>query len=176
MDLNIEVNLSNIKRKSKLSFKNLVKMSAHEYEFTQLLKSKQKHSKLENLWYSKLEMQKYLELNNMNNNEAQVMFKYRTRMAKYGENFRGNKSSVMCPLCHTHLDDQKIAFENCQVLKENIRISENYNLIFNTSVPSEVVKIIMKIEQLREQYLSLNEANSTRQPYSWMGASDNSII
>ena len=40
-------------------------MRAHEYEFTQLLKSKQKHLKLENLWYSKLEMQKYLELNDM---------------------------------------------------------------------------------------------------------------
>ena len=35
MDFNIEVNLSYIKRKSKLSFKNLVKMRAHEYEFTQ---------------------------------------------------------------------------------------------------------------------------------------------
>ena len=62
------------------------------------------------------------------------------------------------------------------MLKENIRIPENYNLIFNTYVPSEVVKTIMKIEELREQYLSLNEANSTRQPDSWMGASDNSII
>ena len=68
MDFNIEVNLSYIKRKSKLSFKNLVKMKAHEYEFTQLLKSKQKHSKVENLWYSKLEMQKYLELNDMDKN------------------------------------------------------------------------------------------------------------
>ena len=127
MDFNIEVNLSNIKRKSKISFKNLVKMRAHEYEFTQLLKSKQKHSKLENLWYSKLEMQKYLELNNMNNNEAQVMFKYRTRMAKYGENFRGNKSSVMCPLCHTHLDNQKMSYENCPVLQKNISIPGKYN-------------------------------------------------
>ena len=58
MDFNIEVNLSYIKRKSKLSFKNLVKMRAHEYEFTQLLKSKQKHLELENS-YSKLEKQKY---------------------------------------------------------------------------------------------------------------------
>ena len=82
-------------------------------------------------------MQKYLELNNMDNNEAQVLFKYRTRMAKFGENFRGYKNFVICPLCHTHLDDQKIAYENCKVLKENIRIPENYNLIFNTYVPSE---------------------------------------
>ena len=58
----------------------------------------------------------------------------------------------------------------------NMYLIGNYNLIFNTSVPSDVVKTIMKIEQLREQYLSLNEANSTRQPYSWMGASYNSVI
>ena len=61
-DFNLDANLSNIKRKSKWSFKNLVRIKAQEYEFNQLMKDKQKHTKLDNLWYSKLETQKYLEL------------------------------------------------------------------------------------------------------------------
>ena len=66
----MEVNLSNIKRKSRLSFKNLVRVKAHEYELNQLLKRKQKHSKLDNLFYSKIETQKYLELENMNSKRS----------------------------------------------------------------------------------------------------------
>ena len=52
-DFDIEENLSTIKGKSEWSFKNLVRIKAHEYEFNNLLDIKQLHSKMNNLEYSK---------------------------------------------------------------------------------------------------------------------------
>ena len=150
-DFGIEVNLSNIKRKSEASFKNYVKLKAYEYEFNQLMKIKGTHSKLDNLWYSRLEMQNYLKLGNMNNYQAQTLFRYRVRMANYGENFRGKKEVILCPLCSKHLDGQQISFENCQVLKENIKMTGNYSQIFNPSVPQELVIILVQIEKFRAE-------------------------
>ena len=172
-DFKMEEDLSSIKRRSEWSFKNLVKKKAHDYELNQLLKMKQTHSKMDDLFYSKLEIQDYLNLENLNTKEAQTLFRYRTRMAKFGENFRANKNPILCPLCRTHLDGQKMCFENCPVVKNNITISGNYNQIFNTSdIPSDIVQTLVRIEKLREEYsinMSQNEANST----SFLGASDN---
>ena len=178
IDFNIETNLSNLKMKSEWSFKNLVKKKAHEYEFNELMIKKQKYSKLNNLKYTKLEMQRYLKLENLNTIGAQTLFKYRVRMANYGENFRGRSTSILCPQCNTHLDSQKMCFENCQVLKKHITISGNYNQIFNPSVPNDVVQTLMKMDKFREESynnLSQNEANSTSKQTSLLGASGNYI-
>ena len=99
-------------------------------------------------------------------------------MANYGENFRGNRNEVLCSLCKTHLDCQKMCFENCPVLKKHINISGSYNQIFNTSVPREMVQTLLMIEKVRAEngdILSQNEANSTRQQNSSMGASDSHV-
>ena len=176
-DFNIEENLSTIKGKSEWSFKNLVRIKAHKYEFNNLLDIKQLHSKMNNLEYSKFEVQNYLQLENMNSNEAQTIFKYWTRMAKYGENYRGSKEVILCPLCNTHIDSQIMAVENCPVVKKNISISGNYVQIFNNClIPSDIVQTIMKLERFHEEHstkMSHDEANSTRQHTSWMGAPDN---
>ena len=178
MDFNLEINLSNLKMKSEWSFKNLVKKKAHEYEFNELMNTKQKHSKLNDLNYTKLEMQRYLKLENLTTIEAQALFRYRVRMANYGENFRGRNTSILCPLCNTHLDNQKMCFENCQVLKKHITMSGSYNQIFNPSVPKDVVQTLMKMDKFREEnhnIMSQNEANSTRKHNSLLGASGNYI-
>ena len=61
--------------------KNRVRKEAYEYEFNQLMEIKQEHT------YSKLEMQNYLTL-----------FRYRTRMANYGEKCCGLKDPIQCGL------------------------------------------------------------------------------
>ena len=175
-DFKIEINLSNIKKKSAMAFKNLVRKKANEFEYNQLMKTKQTHSKMSSLNYTKLEIQNYLKLGKLNTAEAQTLFRYRVRMANYGENFRGKANAVLCPLCNTHLDNQKMCFENCPVLKKHILITGNYEQIFDEFVASETVKILMKIDKVREEssnILSRNEANSTRKHIGLMGASDN---
>ena len=41
---------------------------------------------MENLKYSKLQIQGYLKLKNSDTKSAKTLFKYRTRIARYGEN------------------------------------------------------------------------------------------
>ena len=151
VDLEIDMNLSNIKTKSEWSFKNFVKKKAYEYEFKQLIRRKETHTKLDNLWYPRLEMQNYLKLDNLNNSQAQTLFRYRVRMAKFGENFREKKISVECPLCFKHRDSQQMSFENCSVLKKNVKISGNYQQIFNSSVPTDTVKSLVQIDKFRDE-------------------------
>ena len=138
---------------SKYAFKNMVKRKAHEYEFSRLMKLKQKHSKLQDLSYSKLETQKYFKLANMNTLGAQTLFKYRVRMANYGENFRGLSGPAVCPVCTKHLDNQKMGFENCITLRDNIEISGNYMDIFCDDVPQNLVVTLQKIEMFRDEYV-----------------------
>ena len=173
-DFKMEINLSSIKKKSAMAFKNLVRKKANEFEYNQLMKMKQTHSKMSNLNYTKLEIQNYLKLGKLNTAEAQTLFRYRVRMANYGENFRGKANVVLCPLCNTHLDNQKMCFKNCPVLKKHILITGSYEQIFDTFVSRETVQILMKIDKFREEnILSRNEANSTRKHIGLMGASDN---
>ena len=81
MELDILKNIS-ISR-----FKAKVKKKAKWYAFYSLLEKKE--SKMENLFYIELKLQKYLHLENMNQIEAQTIFSYRTRMSKFGDNYCG---------------------------------------------------------------------------------------
>ena len=60
-DLCIPVDLEFIKSKSQDSFKRLVKVKAREYALDELNKVKTGHSKMDNIYYPKLEMQHYLK-------------------------------------------------------------------------------------------------------------------
>ena len=100
-------------------------------------------------------------------------------MANYGENFRGKKELILCPLCSKHLDGQQISFENCPVLKENIKITGNYSQIFNPSVPQELAIILVQIEKFREENneklsQQLRPTAPDNRPV-FLGASDNLV-
>ena len=109
-DFCIPVDLDFIKSKSKESFKKIVRVKAEEYALNQLNCIKASHSKMENIFYTKLEMQSYLKSKNINPDEAKMIFAYRTRMANYTENFRGPNGPKLCQMCHTHLYNQQGAF------------------------------------------------------------------
>ena len=50
---------------------------------------------MSDLNYSKLKIQEYLKLQTIDRQGAKTPFKYRVRMANYGENFRGSHGPVM---------------------------------------------------------------------------------
>ena len=127
------------------------KQKAHIYEFNQLMSAKQRHTKMDNLNYSKLEIQEYFKLENMNTAGAQTLFKYRVRMANFSENFRGNQGPASCPLCGDHLDSQQMSFENCQTVKDNVNIFDKYEKIFSLNVPGGLVKCLQEIDNFREE-------------------------
>ena len=51
------------------------------------------------------------------------------------------------------LDNQKMAFENCQILSQNVTISGEYTSIFSSSVNSEVVRSLQNMDKFREETL-----------------------
>ena len=144
--------LSQIADFSKISFKNTVKKRAKEFAFFVFLEKKQKHSKLDNLFYRDLNIQHYLQ--SKLSTEGQVIFSYRTRtrMSNYSDNFRGSGGTSVCPLCQNHPDNQKWSFE-CSKVKENINIEGKYSNIFSEKITKATVNTLMQINKLRTDFL-----------------------
>ena len=61
-EFKIDLNLFEIEKKSIESFKKFVKVKALEYGFCRLMKIRMRHSKMDNMNYTKFELQKYLKL------------------------------------------------------------------------------------------------------------------
>ena len=106
---------------------------------------KESHSKMKDMWYTDLKMQKYLKLQTMSSFEAKTVFSYRTRSANYSENYLGADGLSPCPLCLLHLDCQPMAFQ-CPVIKDKIE------KMFDT-VSCQLALTLVKIENVREQHM-----------------------
>ena len=111
-------------------------------------------SKTVNLNYTQLNMQDYLLLETMTKNEAIALFKFRTRMAPFAENFRAGKFNSPCPLCLSHLDSQEESF-NCVVLKKVLDIRGKYSDIFKKQFSEELIKTLHKIYNYRKEFNDL---------------------
>ena len=142
-----------MKKKSKNAFKIFVNQKAKEYAFKIYMSSKQTHSKLDNLTYSKLEMQSYLK--NMNAESGKLVFDYRMRMAEYGGNFRGVRGHIPCPLCLSHPDDQNFCF-TCPIIQKSIHntASFKYSDIFANDIPNTLAIILLQIKSFRSEHLN----------------------
>ena len=151
-DLDFPASLEFLRSKSKNVFQKLVKEKIKNYEFCELLRGKR--SKLENLNYFKLEMQEYLWLNSMNKKEALVLFKFRTRMAPFGENYKAGNVTTICPLCSSHTDSQEESF-TCVVLNRVIKIQGRYSDIFGSKFPKVLIDTLYKIYWFREDFRKL---------------------
>ena len=150
VEFDLPTRLVDIQTMSKYKFKNLVKERAKQYELKQLLEISKEKSKMKNLTYTELKIQDYLLLKTMNTSEAKSLFKFRLRMAPFGENFRGGQKSVFCPLCKVHPDGQSDSFE-CTEMKKVINIKGDYMKIFAPNIPEELVKTIHNIYNFREE-------------------------
>ena len=141
-----------IQSKSKLAFKNLVKKKAKEVAFEWLMTKKRGHSKMKNLSYSTLEMQDYLKCKDISVKQAKILFRVRTRMEKFGENFKAGKETKPCPVCDESEDTQSHSFQ-CKVVTTNIFVNKHYEDIFSTKVDRKLAKEIKRIIKFREGYL-----------------------
>ena len=153
-ELGLPTNLEVIKKMSKNVFKNLVKKHAKEFELKRFLQIKVSKSKMKNLLYPELKIQDYFLLTNMNTSEAKAMFKFRVRMAPFGENFKGGQATFICPLCKLHPDGQAESF-NCTEVKKLIDVKGEYQHIFGWKFSTELVKTIHSIYNFREEYRKL---------------------
>ena len=143
-----------IQLKSKDSFSRLVKKQGKEFAFKEFIQKKTANSKLDNLYYHELKIQSYLRCQDITVTRAKILLKFRTRMARYGTNFRGTSNEAdLCELCQTHRDAQEEIYI-CEFNKKHIRLQGTYLDLFNSEVKVEVIKTLEEIYKKRENKLS----------------------
>ena len=156
IELGLPTNLEVIKSMSKYAFTKLVKKHAKEYEFDRFLEIKgtKAKSKMKDLFYNELKLQDYLLLKEMNASQAKALFKFRVRMAPFGQNFKGGQAEIICPLCNGHPDGQAESF-HCERIKKVIDVQGDYKQIFGFKFSQGLVKTVQNIYNFREEYRKL---------------------
>ena len=151
-DFDISLSIDEIKVKSQYSFKRLVKIKAKEYALDSLLTIKNRHSKMDKLEYVELKIQNYLNDDRIPVNEAQNLYRFRTRVADFKENFKNAYTNIACPLCLVQPDTQAHCVQ-CPVVKEKVKVQGSYTDIFSEDIPSDISKTLKEISKLRENLL-----------------------
>ena len=130
----------------------MVKKKAREIALERLLEMKVKHSKMNNLEYSELKLQEYFKLPGIRIEQVREVFKFRTRMLPFGENFKGAKESVICPLCGLHIDSQAWCLQ-CPAMMNELLSSVNLDGIFSDEVTIETAETIEDIMKIRQRIM-----------------------
>ena len=143
-ELDINLSLEEIKRKSADSFKRMGKIKAKEYTLKYLLKLKGKHSKVDNLNYSELKLQNYLK-----DPESKNLYRYRTRSARYKENMKSSytATSLACPLCQVQPDSQPHSLQ-CTEVKTKTKVEGRYLDIIGEDIHSDISKTLLRISKI----------------------------
>ena len=110
-------------------------------------------SKIRNLKHNKINLSNYLKLENINAFEAKAVFQFRSRMAKFSGNYKGNSPVKICPLCSSHPDTQEWSFK-CLEIKKNIQVNSNYNNIFEGKITKNLAKTVLSIIKFRDTSLN----------------------
>ena len=107
---------------------------------------------MNNLFYTDLQIRNYLKCEQITAAEARTIYSYRTRMAVFSDNYRGQKGTSLCPLCGIHLDVQSMSFQ-CIQIKENVKITGKYENIFEDVIPKQLARTVIEISHYRKQFL-----------------------
>ena len=136
-DFGIPGTLEFLRSKSINSFKRIVKIKTKEYALNYLLELKSKHTKLDNLVYTELRLQKYLKTDDIPVHEAKNLFRYSVKVADFKENYGNRYEDKVCPLCSILMDTQTHSVQ-CVTVKESVSVKGNYSDIFNEVIPRNI--------------------------------------
>ena len=112
------------------------------------MKEKNK-SKLGELKYKKLKVQNYMKHETKKN--IINIFKFRTHMADFGENYRAGYDAFLCPLCTNHLDNQESS-TNCKIIQAELQTNDISDINSN-KISKETIQTINTIIKIRNQIL-----------------------
>ena len=151
LDFNIPCSFQFIESKSTEVFKKLVKRQAKEYALESLQNKKVRHSKLDNVSYTDVECQEYFKSDQISSEQKRMIFKFRTRMERFGENFRGGQNIIMCPLCLLHPDNQDLSLQCPEVRKEINHSKGDIKEIYGDKIGRDIFNIVTKVMELRKK-------------------------
>ena len=149
VDLELPTGISEIESFSTFRWKSRVKRKLKEFEFKELLKIKdtKSKSKMSMLFYCEFKIQDYFTT--LEVKIAKTVLRYRIKMSKYSDNFKGSGSVDVCPLCKTHEDKQDLAF-SCPVVMQAMSIQRDYMELFSSVVDHSLAETLQSIEDLRK--------------------------
>ena len=105
---------------------------------------------MEKLRYTDLKLQDYLKDGKLKAEEMKTLFKYRTRMENFGENFRGGEEYTVCPLCKLHLDNQEMSLQCPEIIK-HVNVKGNLSDIYKHKISYDIVRTLTEISEYRKE-------------------------
>ena len=154
-DFGINNDFELIKKMKPKMFKTLVKKKVNEYALQKLNEMKGGRSKMKHLKYTEIKMQTYMKSNNITMKEALNLFKFRTRMAEFGENYRAGIDVTLCPLCLEGIDSQDHSFQ-CSKITEKVEIRTDISEVYSNSISQDTAKDIDNIIRTRKKLINEN--------------------
>ena len=158
--LKVRLSESEIRKMSKLVFRNHINKAIRQESFNYLQQLKSHHSKVLHIQYGRLEMQNYFLPQKMPTMLAKFSFQCRTRMVQVGANFKAGNAFPVCPLCKVEYDSQKHLMD-CPKLAESNALCKDlpkYDQLFSNDVRKMMaVANILQTKFKRRQKLLLKQ-------------------
>ena len=108
---------------------------------------------MDNLVYIDLKLQNYLKDVKITAQDAQNLYRFRTRAARFKDNMKNSYNvSSTCPLCHVQPDTQ-VHSVKCPVVQSKVKVKGCYSDIFLEDIPTDIAKTLLDITQLRDDII-----------------------
>ena len=154
-ELNLGEDLEQIRKIKRLKFKDILDKRIIKQAFQDLENMKEAHSKVMNVKYKKFEMQKYLKACNLKikQEEAQEIFRLRSRVSNVKMNFKANYDTFKCEACDEDEEESQKHILNCAILNEKHENVLEYEEIFdgNVKLKVEIAKRFLRNIRKREK-------------------------
>ena len=142
-DIKIDITEDTIATMKKFRFKKCSKNKVKEAAFDYLQNIKEKHSKVKDIQYEKLDMQSYLLGSKFSTSEKQLLCKLRTRMTNAKANFSSAHQNIICNLCDDNESQSDYHLLQCSTLIEkcaplNHDIFSEYEDIFSCDITKQL--------------------------------------
>ena len=158
--LSINLKENEIQKMNKNKFKKYVKGKVKSRALKYLNQIKEKHSKVKDIKYNKLEIQQYMTDSRFTSNNIELLFKLRTRMVQVKANFKTGLDSLICDLCKVEEEEENQShLLNCEVLLNQCESLYNdesveYDDIFaDKESQLKAVKLFEKVLEVRDNLL-----------------------
>ena len=149
-----EMDEDKIRKMDKQTYKNHIKEKVKKAAFDHFLKEKEKHTKLNEVNYTELKIQKYLTSNKFSNEERNLLYSLRSRCHDSKNNFRKmNKHNLRCIFGCTSLEDQRHTFIICQKIRcqLNLKDTRYENIFSDIDKQKEAIEIFLRINDKRKE-------------------------
>merc|ERR1719319_1749043 len=159
----IEMNEESIASMTKGAFKSLVKSKVNEAA-EEVLKAKQKaHSKVNQIEYEKLKIQKYMVDKRLSNAMVEVLVAARSSMLRgISQNFVSSSVRTQCPLLRRdtardtqrHLLECPVLLAGLSVKEEEMRDQTKYDDIYgDVEMQLCILPVLMRLLEIREELI-----------------------